>query len=135
MAGSGAIKGGGVQFAERIIRRVGKIDDDEIKTVGVRIDPGESIGVDDMHTRGEEGFVVEFGKHGMGGEELSHFGVEIDEGDAFDLGIFEDFTDGEAVAATEDKNMTRRGNPGEAGMDEGFVIAIFVAGTELQVAV
>ncbi len=78
---------------------------------------------------------IELGEHGMRGEKLGHFGVEIDEGDAFDLRIFQDFADGEAVAAAEDQNAARRGNCGEAGMDESFVVAVFVAGAELQMAI
>jgi len=102
MARGGAIKRGGIELAERIIRGIGKIDDDEIKTVGVRIDPGESVGVDDMNARREKRFVVELDEHGMGGEEFGHFGIKIDESDAFNLGIFKNFADGEAVAAAQD---------------------------------
>src|SRR5271170_2312156 len=85
MARGGAIKRGGIELAEGIIRGIGKIDDDEIKTVGVGIDPGEGVGVDDVNARREKGFVVELGEHGMRGEKLGHFRIEIDEGDAFEL--------------------------------------------------
>ena len=78
------------------------------KLIGVRIDPGKSVGVDDMNARREEGFVVELGEHGMRGEEFGHLGVEIDQGDAFDLRIFQNLADGEAVAAAEDQNAPRR---------------------------
>ena len=116
MASDGAIKRGGVELAERIVRGIGKIDDDEIETVGIRIDPGKSIGVDDVNARREEGFVVELGEHGMRGEEFGHLGIEIDERDAFDLRIFQDFADGEAVAAAEHQHAARRGN-GRQGPD------------------
>src|SRR4029077_9849207 len=55
--------------------------------------------------------------------------------DGFDLRVLENFTDGETVTAAQDEDATRRGDAGEAGMDQGFVVAIFVAGTELEVAV
>ena len=135
VAGDGAIEGGGVELAERIVGGVGEIDDDEIETVGVRIDPGKGVGVDDVNARREEGFSIELGEHRVRGEKLGHFGIEIDERDAFDLGIFQDFADGEAVAAAEDQNAARCGNCREAGMNESFVIAVFVARAELQVAV
>src|SRR5580704_2097726 len=43
MASGGAIERGGVELAERIIGGIGKIDNDEIETVGVRIDPWKSV--------------------------------------------------------------------------------------------
>ena len=68
-------------------------------------------------------------------EEFCHLGIEIDERDGFDLRVLENFTDGETVTAAEDQDATRRGDAGEAGVYEGFVIAVFVAGTELEVGV
>src|SRR5580692_7926698 len=135
MAGGGTIKRGGVELAERIIRGIGKIDDDEIETVGVLIDPGKSDGVDDTNARRQEGFVVEPGEHGMRREEFRHLGIEIDQGDAFDLGILQDFADGEAVAAAEDQDAPRRGNGRKARMDESFVVTVLVARAELEMAV
>ena len=58
MAGGGAVKSCGVKFAQGIIGGVGKIDDDEIETVGIRIDPGKSVGVDNVNARREKRFVV-----------------------------------------------------------------------------
>ena len=54
MAGGGAVKGRGVKLAERVVRGIGKIDDDEVEAVGIRIDPGKRIGVDDMDARREQ---------------------------------------------------------------------------------
>ena len=135
VAGGGTIERGGVKLAEGIVRGVRKIDDDEIETVGVRINPREGVGVDDMNARGEEGFVVELGEHGMRGEESGHLGVEINEGDAFDLWIFQDFADSETVATAKDENVSWCGYSSKTGMDESFVIAVFIARTELQVTV
>src|SRR5579864_213950 len=135
MAGCRAIEGGGVKLAERIVGRVGKIDDDEIETVRVRIDPGKGISVDDMNARRKEGSIVELREHRMRGKQFGHLRIEIDERDAFDLGIFQDFAHSEAIAAAEDKSVARRGDRSEARMDKGFVIAVFVARAELQVAV
>ena len=64
-----------------------------------------------------------------------HLGIEIDERDAFDLGIFQNFADGQAVAAAQHEDAARGGDAGEAGMDQRFVVAVFVARAELQVAV
>jgi|SRR5579872_5120103 len=48
MAGDGAVEGGGIELAEGVIRWVGKVDDDEIETIGVGVDPREGVGVDDV---------------------------------------------------------------------------------------
>ena len=62
----GAVEGRGVELAQRIVRGVREIDDDEIETVGVPVDPRESIGVNDVHARGEQRSVVELRQHGVG---------------------------------------------------------------------
>ncbi len=98
VAGDGAVESGGVELAEGIIRRVGEIDDDEIETVGVGVDPGKGVGVDDVKLRRRERALIQLREHRVAGENLRHLGIEVDERDAFDLGIFEDFADGEAVA-------------------------------------
>src|SRR5579872_3027185 len=135
MAGCRAIEGGGVKLAERIVGGVWKIDDDEIETVGVRINPRESIRIHYMNARRKEGFIVELREHRMRGKQFGHLRIEIDERDAFDLGIFQDFAHSEAVAAAEDKNVARRGNRSEARVDKSFVIAVLIARAELQMAV
>ena len=86
-------------------------------------------------TRGERSDLSLSREHRMRGEEPGHLGIEIDESDAFDLRIFENFADGEAVAAAEDEHAARRGNRGEARMDESFVVAVLIARAELQMAV
>ena len=52
-----------------------------------------------------------------------------------DLRVLQDFADGQAVAAAEDEYAARGGKRGESGMDQRFVIAIFVARAELEVGV
>jgi len=49
MARDGTVKGGSVKLAERVIRGVWKIDDDEVEIIRVRIDPRECVGVDDVN--------------------------------------------------------------------------------------
>ncbi len=135
VARDGPVKRRGVEFSERIIRGVGKINHNEIETVSVRIHPGKRIGVDDMHARGKQGFVIELGQHGMRGEEPGHFGIEIDEGNALDLLVFQNFAESKTVAAAKDEHPARSRNSREAGMHKRLVVAVFVAGAELQVAV
>src|SRR5271163_4082031 len=135
MARNGTIKRCRVELAKRVVRGIGKIDDDEIETVGVGIDPGEGVGVDDAKFGREQRFLIELRQHGMRRKEPGHFWIEIDEGDAFDLWIFENFADGEAITSAEHEDAARHGDRGETRMDERFVIAVFVARTELQVAV
>src|SRR5262249_20289949 len=104
VAGDSAIEGGGVELADGVVGGIGKVDDDEVETVGVGIDPREGVGVGDLDARRGKRALVESGEHREPGEEGSHFGIEIDEGDFFNLRIFENFTDGKAVTATEDEN-------------------------------
>src|ERR1700723_1994284 len=112
MASNRAVKGGGVELAEGIVRRVGEIDDDEIETVGVGIDPREGVGVDDVELWRRERALIQLREHCVTGENFCHLGVEIDEGDAFDLRIFENFADGEAVAAAQDEDAARSWDAG-----------------------
>src|SRR5258708_6628730 len=135
VARNGAVEGGSVELAERIVRGIRKIDDDEIETVGVRIHPRKSIGVNDVHARGEKRFAIEPGEHGVRGKNPGHLGIEVDEGDALDLRILQNFANSEAVATAKNQDAARGRNGGQAGMDERFVIAVFVAGAKLQVAV
>src|SRR6266446_1907869 len=135
MAGDRAVEGGGVELAERIIRGIGKIDDDEIETVRVRIHPRKSIGVDNVHARGEKGFIIELRQHGVRGKNSGHLRIEIDERDAFNLRILQDFANGEPVASAENQDAARSRDSGQAGMDKRFMVAVFVAGAELQMAV
>jgi len=73
----------------------------------------------------------------MGFEEkiLVISGSRIDKRDALDLGILQDFANGEAIATAENQDAARRRDGGKAGMNERFMVAVFVAGAELQMAV
>ena len=99
MASDGAVERGRVELAEGIIRRVGEIDDDEIEAVGVGVDPREGVSVDDVQLWREKRILIELREHGVAGKDFGHLGIEIDERDAFDLGVLENFAHGEAVAA------------------------------------
>ena len=103
--------------------------------IGVRIDPGKGIGVDDVYARREQRAGIEPGQHGVRGENPGHFGIEIDERDVYDLRILQDFADGEAIASAENQHSARSGNGRQARMDKRFMVTVFVAGAELQVAV
>src|SRR5712692_7304326 len=135
VAGDGAVERRGVKLAERIIRGVGKIDDDEIETVRVRIDPGECIRVDDVHAGGKQRLVIEIRQHRVRRKNPGHLGIEIDQSDALDLRILQDFTNGEAVAPAENQDAAWSRDSGQAGMDKRFMVAVFVAGAELQMTV
>src|SRR6266852_49804 len=135
VARDGPVKRRGIEFSERIVRGVGKINHNEIETVSVRIHPGKGVGVDDAHAGGKQGFVIELGQHGMRGEEPGHFGIEIDEGNALDLRVFQNFAESKTVAAAEDEHAAGERNSGEPRMYERFMVAVLVAGAELQVAV
>ena len=135
MARDGAVERGGVKLAERIVCGIGKIGDDEIETVGVRSNPRKCVGVDDVHAGREQRVVIEPGQHGIGGKNLGHLGIEIDESDAFDLWILQNFANGKAIAAAENQDPARGRNGGQAGMDKRFMVAVFVARAELQMTV
>src|SRR5260370_47121 len=74
-------------------------------------------------------------KQGLGGKNPGHLGMESKWGDGLDLGILQDFTNGEAVAPAENQDAARSRDSGQSGMDKRFVVAVFVAGTELQMTV
>src|SRR5260370_15776445 len=78
---------------------------------------------------------METGKKGVGGKNPGHLGIEINWGDALDLGILRDFTNGEAVAPAENQDAARSRDSGQSGMDKRFRVAVFVAATELQMTV
>src|SRR6267143_1523114 len=61
--------------------------------------------------------------------------ANIGEGDAFDLRILQDFANGEAIAAAKNQDSARGRDGGKAGMYESFMVAVFIAGAELQMAV
>ena len=131
MARDGAVERGGVKLAKRIVCGVRKIDDDEIETIRIRIDPRKRVGVADMHARGKQRFVIELGEHGVRGKNPGHFGIEIDKRDALDLRILQNFANSKAIATAKNQNAARGGDGGQAGMDERFMVAVFVAGAEL----
>ena len=88
-----------------------------------------------MHAGREQRVVIEPGQHGIGGKNLGHLGIEIDESDAFDLRILQNFANGKAIAAAENQDPARGRNGGQAGMDKRFMVAVFVARAELQMTV
>ena len=61
--------------------------------------------------------------------------VQIHQGDLLDIGVPQHLADSEAVAASQDEDRIRAIHAGETGMNEGFVIPVFVARAELEVAV
>src|SRR5579864_4264155 len=134
MSSDGFVESSRIQLAQRVVCGIGKIDDDEIEAVGVGIDPRESVCVDDVNLRREEGFLVQRGQHGVGREQLCHFWIEIDQGHTLDLGIFENLADGQSVSSAEHQNVAGNWNRRQPGMDQRLVIAVFIAGAELQMA-
>jgi hypothetical protein len=58
---------------------------------------------------------------------MSHLGVEVHENYVRHGGIFQDFPDGDAVAATEHEHIARPSEPGQARVHQRFVVAVFVA--------
>ena len=64
----------------------------------------------------------------------SHLRIEIDQGDAFDLRILENFADSQTVASAQHQYPAGSRDGRQSGMDQRFVIAVFVARTELQMA-
>ncbi len=49
--------------------------------------------------------------------------------------ILQDFANGEAIATAENQDAAGNRDSGKSGMDKRFMIAIFIAGAELQMAV
>src|SRR5260370_6755264 len=97
--------------------------------------PRECMGVNTVHARRAQRIVIELGGHGVGGKNPGHFRIEIDEGNALDLGILQDLTNGEAIAAAKNQDAPRGRNGGESGMDERLMVTVFIARAELQMAV
>src|SRR6185369_10503620 len=99
MSGCGLVERGRVELAERVVRGIGKVDDNEIEAVGIRVYPREGVGIDDMNLVRQKGLLVQGRQHRVGGEQPSHLRIEIDKGDGLHLRILQNFSDGKAVAS------------------------------------
>ena len=129
------IEGVGVQLAQRIVGRVGEIDHDEIEHVRVLFQPSEGIGVDDPHLGRIQRILVQRRQQRMAGEQPGHFRVEIDQCDRFHRVVTQDFAHCQPVAAAQHQHPPRAWHRAQAGMHQRLVVAIFVAGAELQIVV
>ena len=99
------------------------------------VEPDEGVGVDHVDPRVAERIVVQRREHGMLGEQVRHLRIEVDQRDAFEVRVFEQFAHGQAVAAAQHQRAARAGQRRQAGMHQRFVIAVFVARAELQMRV
>ena len=125
----------GVEFAEGEVGGVGQVNDDDVVLAAVFFQPLRGVGVDDAQFRVVECAIIERGQGGGAGEGARHFRIQIDEGDALNLRIFQHFARREAVAAAEDEDARGRTSHLHRGQYQRFVVARFVARGELQVAV
>ena len=71
--------------------------------------------------------------------ELGHVGVEVNERDLFDRGVFENLAQRESVAAAEHEHAahgaTAVARQSNRRVNERLVVSVLVGGAELQVAV
>ena len=124
-----------VEFAEGEVGRVGQVNDDDVVRATVGFQPLCGVGVDDAQFRVVERAIIERGQGGGAGEGAGHFRVQIDEGDALNLRVFQHFARREAVAAAEDEDARGRARHLHCRQYQRFVVTRFVARGELQVAV
>src|SRR6267143_2293390 len=59
----------------------------------------------------------------------------MDEGNALDLRILQNFANGKAIASAKNQDAPRGRNGCESGMDERFMVTVFIARAELQMAI
>ncbi len=70
--------------------------------------PGERVGGDRSHPRIVERILVELREALRGAGEFEDPGVEVDEGDRFDVGVLEDLPHREPIPAAEDEDVALR---------------------------
>ena len=69
-------------------------------------------------TRGVgERMLIQCGDHRVRGEQVRHLGIEIHQRDVFHGWIFQDFADGQAVAAAQHQDAVRARKRRETRMD------------------
>ena len=113
---------------------IGQVGDDGVigRVLGFP-QPRERIGGDRRHPRIVERVLIRGREVGRGAGEVDDAGIEVDEGDGFDVGVLEDLPHGEPVAAAEDEDIAA--GPVHQRMDEGLVVPVLVDRGELQVPV
>src|SRR4030095_2200806 len=79
--------------------------------------------------------LVEFSKRWKFARELCHLRIEIYQGDVFDRRVFQNFAQGQSITAAKHEHSSCVACKCHRRMDQGLVIAVFIRGTELQVAV
>ena len=125
----------GVEFAQREVGRIGQVDEDDVKQLAAFFQPLRGIGVDDARFRVRECAAVQRGQCCRGGKGLRHLGIEINQGQALHLRVFQHFARGEAVTTAEDEDAFGASRHLHRGQDQRLVVARFVTRGELQVAV
>ena len=71
----------------------------------------------------------------MRSEQPGHVRIQIDQGHRFDRGMAQNLAHRQPVATAEHQHPARPGQRAQPRMHQRFVIAVFIAGAELQVAV
>src|SRR5450759_4849860 len=68
-------------------------------------------------------------------KKVRHLRIKIDQRDALDLRILQDFTHRQAIATAQHQYAAQNGNSREAGMYERLMVAVFIARTKLEMRV
>src|SRR5262249_38820200 len=79
--------------------------------------------------------LIQGSEHGVGGKQVRHLGVKVDQSNALDLRVLEDFAYGETVAAPQHQDASWRRYSRKPGMDQRLMIPVLVGGAELQVTI
>jgi hypothetical protein len=99
------------------------------------LQPGEGVGVDDLHARVGQRAAVQRRQQRVGAEQAGHVRVQLHQRDLLHTGVAQHLAHGHAVAAAQHQHTPRRAVRGHGGVHQGLVVAVFVAAVELQVAV
>jgi hypothetical protein len=124
----------GVSVAETLA--VGKalvlVDDADLLLLFGRL---EGVVAEDLDPGIPEAAAVQLQEFGPGAGQAGHLRVEIAQDQLLDLGVFQDFTGREAVAAAEDQHPSAMRGDAHHRVHQVFVVDRLIAAVELEVAV
>ena len=134
-AGDQAVHRYGIQFAEREVGGVGQVDDDDVETAFVFLQPFCRVVIDDFGFRVRQRTLVQAAQFGRSAEGFGHFGIQIHQRQLFYLRVFQHFPRSQSVAAAQNQHVFRLLHHLHGGQHQGFVVTRLVARRKLQVAV
>ena len=125
----------GEELANGEVGRIGEVHDDDVEGVLALLQPLEGILVHHRDLGRGQRIAIEAAQRGVLAKEPRHRGVQLHQRDRLHSGIAQHLAHRHAVPSAQHRHALRSPVRGHRGMDQGLVVAVFVAFGELQVAV